>query len=94
MSIYTANIFRAIVIAEIFFGIGWLVARMWVRRRHPFQYLSLMAVALVIYSTFAALELALDRWGKPLSWQAPFVFFAATVSLVAIMREGLHKEEK
>ena len=88
-SVQISDVFRALVIAEIFFSIGWLIARV-INRKHPMKYLSLMAVALVIYSAFAAFELAADRWGKPLSWQAPFIFVAATVSFIAIVREGLY----
>lgn len=95
MSVHTANIIRVLVIAEIFFACGWLGARIWKHRANPGRYLNLMAMALVAYSVSAALELALDRWGKPLSWQGPLIFFAATVSLVAIIKEGTHhKYEK
>lgn len=87
-----ANALRAIAIGEIFLGIGFLIARLWKRRHHPWQYLSLMAVALLLYSVFAALELAFDKWNKPLSWQAPFILFAATVTFIAVVREGVRKE--
>ena len=93
MSVHTANVLRALVIGEIFLGVGWLAGRVWLHRKHPSRYLNLMAVSLVIYSTFAALELALDRWGKPLGWQAILIFIAATVSLYAIVREGLHPKK-
>ena len=88
MSVHTANVLRVFVLGEIFLGIGWLLARLWINRRHPFRYLSLMGIALILYSLFAAAELAFGRWGKPLSWEGVSVFIAATVSLVAIMREG------
>lgn len=90
LAVDIANALRALAVTEIFFTIGWLVARVWKRRHHPWQYLSLMAVALVIYSFFAA-GVMITRWNDRLSWFAPVVLFAATVSFVAVLREGHHQ---
>ena len=88
-SIVAADVFRLIVILEITFGIGYLTARIWMRRRHPWRYLSLMAISLVLYSLFAV-GVIIGHWCQPISWNAPYVFIAATVSTIAIVREGAH----
>jgi drug/metabolite transporter superfamily protein YnfA len=90
LAIELGNILRIIALLEILFCLGFLCQRLWVRRHNPWQYLSLMAVALVLYSVFAAL-IVIYRFGEPLSWRTPLVIVAATVSFIAIIKEGVHK---
>lgn len=91
-SVLFADVIRVLVMIEITFGIGFLAARLWKRRRSPWQYLSLMTIALSLYSLFTFFIL-ISRYGTPLSWQAPFAGAAATLAFVAIVREG-HKHPK
>lgn len=92
LAIEAANIIRGIAITEILFCVGFLFARLWRHRRAPWKYLSLMAIALIAYSLFAAF-VVLSRWNQPVSWQAPLVIIAATLSCVAVVREGIHPHE-
>lgn len=80
--------FRILILLEIFFSIGFIAARVWIRRANPFQYLSLMAFALILYS-FAAASGMIVKYDYPLTWRTPIVFVAATVACFAVVRESL-----
>ena len=86
------DVVRACILVEITFGVGFLTARFWKRRKHPAQYLSLMAAALIAYSLFAFFVVAY-RWGHPLTWRTPFAGIAATIAFVAAVRNGYEREE-
>jgi NADH:ubiquinone oxidoreductase subunit K len=89
MGIEVANILRFVVVSEIAFSLGFLAVR-WYHRRPHWQYLSLMSVGLALYSVFAAFVLV-SRYNQPMSWRLPLVFAAASVTIIAVIREGVKK---
>lgn len=93
-SVTFADAIRIIILVEIFFTVGWMIARLWKRRHSPWQYLTMMAAAIIAYSIFGA-AIMVSRWGHTLSWRAPLLLVAATLAFIAVVREGLkHKEGK
>lgn len=92
LSIHISNILRLLVVSEIFFSVGFLLYRLWLRRKKKEyqRYLEQMAISLVLYSIFAAVSL-LVRYNHSISWRTPFVFVISTVSILAVVREGTRK---
>jgi hypothetical protein len=86
VSIEIANALRLLVLSEIAFGLGFFAFRIWKRHR-PWAYLSIMGMALALYSVFAAAVL-ISRYNQPVSWRTPFAGVCATVALIGILREG------
>jgi hypothetical protein len=84
-AITLSQAFRIFVVLEIFFGAGFLAARLWVHRHNPFQYLSLMAFSLLLYS-FAAASGMIAHYDYPITWRTPIVCAAATIAIVAIAK--------
>jgi hypothetical protein len=98
LAAFTASeVFRIFIVLEIFFGAGFLAARLWIHRHNPFQYLSLMAFSLLLYS-FAAASGMIVRYNYPITWRTPIVAIAATIALVAIFKgeyvRGKNEEEE
>lgn len=89
ISAHTANILRFLAVSEIAFVIGFLSYRVWKKRHSADHYLLQMAIGLVLFAGFVAIELGL-RYGAPLSWRTPYAFVASTITLAAVIREGWH----
>lgn len=92
MKVDIANLLRFLAVAEIFFSASFVCYRWW-KRPKRYDYLGLMGLALVAYSLYAAGTM-ITRYNLPLSWwRTPSVFVAASLTLVAVIREGWHSKE-
>lgn len=87
LSTHAANLLRLAAISEISFVIGFLLLRLWQRRWHPTDYMFLMTISLILFAAYTAITIAL-RYGEPLTWWTPYGLGAATLTLVAVIREG------
>jgi hypothetical protein len=86
VSVELANILRVVTVGEIGFTLGFLAYRVW-DRHSIWQYLTMMALALAVYSTLAATVL-IARYNESATWKLPIVTLAATFACLGVIRKG------